>query len=319
MEGEEEEEAEEGGERGGLGKGRLRGRLREGAGERPGRHPLQGTGRDRRVLETGPSRERRRGARGPSSSMPVTPGRKPSRRLGGRRPRARSGGGHRCHPVVRAGSAGLTACRGAGLAARAEAGLGEPDPRPRGARPCSELERGTSGHMVLGWPVPIRQAARCAPHPPVTGSSRPLGQGAAGEPTSVLVPQDGVRRTGEPRLRGAPAAPARLPSRLRGPRRPRAAARQPPGAVPAPRARVYPRDSAPPTGPAPPRPSAPCGKGGAWVGGPGVGGASSAQAHRRASAEEPRAAVTSWACARVLVPLESGTRVAVCESLPLGD
>lgn len=50
-----------------------------------------------------------------------------------------------------------------------------------------------------------------------------------------------------------------------------------------------------------------------------VGGASSAQAHRRVSPEEQPAAVTSAACARVLEPLESGTRVAVCESLLPGD
>lgn len=50
-----------------------------------------------------------------------------------------------------------------------------------------------------------------------------------------------------------------------------------------------------------------------------MGGASSAQAHRRGSPEEQRVAVTSAACARVLEPLESGTRVAVCEFLLPGD
>lgn len=85
------------------------------------------------------------------------------------------------------------------------------------------------------------------------------GQGAAGEPTSVLAPQDGVHRLREPRLRGAPAASRPPPLLSPGPaqpaRSPRAAARQPPGAVSAPRARVYPRDASPPTGSAPPRPS----------------------------------------------------------------
>lgn len=85
------------------------------------------------------------------------------------------------------------------------------------------------------------------------------GQGAAGEPTSVLAPQDGVHRLREPRLRGAPAASRPPPLLPPGPaqpaRSPRAAARQPPGAVSAPRARVYPRDASPPTGSAPPRPS----------------------------------------------------------------
>lgn len=210
-----------GGRRGGLGRGRLRGRLREGAGERPGRRPLQGTGRDRRVLERGSSRERRRGARGSSSSMPVAPERKLSRRLGGRRPWACPGGGHRCHRVLRAGSAGLTGCPRAGPAARAEAGLREQDPRPRGAglpvfgaRARHFWPRG-SGHVCpRSWrgsahPSGGTERASPASHRFVTSS----GAGRGRRATSVLAPQDGVRRIGEPRLRGAPAAcrPAPLP------------------------------------------------------------------------------------------------------------
>lgn len=168
----------------------------------------------------GPSRERRRGARGPSSSTPVTPGRKLSRRLGGRRPGSALEAGTAVTPSRRRAARASPRVPGQARprARKRDPGSGTPGAGP--GRACSELERGTSGHVVRGAFVrapgaalPIRQAARCAPRPPVTGLLRPQRQGAAGEPTSALAPQHGVRRMGEPRLRGAPAAsgPAPLP------------------------------------------------------------------------------------------------------------